>query len=81
MSYEDLETARMKRAADEATRKSKGKGKRGRKRKSAALEGDALEPRVEVTQMNSMPQQPGEIPSTGNETKQGAWRAPVARMW
>ncbi len=37
MSYEDVEVARATRAAKEVT---KGKGKRGRKRKSAALEAD-----------------------------------------
>jgi hypothetical protein len=37
MSYEDIEEARKKRAAKDA---KKGKGKRGRKRKSAALEAD-----------------------------------------
>jgi hypothetical protein len=40
MSYEDIEEARKKRAAKDA---KKGKGKRGRKCKSAALEADELE--------------------------------------
>jgi hypothetical protein len=43
MSFKDIEVARAARAAKEV---SKGKGKRGRKRKSAALEPDALEPEV-----------------------------------
>jgi hypothetical protein len=43
MSYEDIEEARAKRAAKEII---KGKGKRGRKRKSTALE--AGEPELEV---------------------------------
>jgi hypothetical protein len=43
MSYEDIEEARAKRAAKEVI---KGKGKRGRKRKSAALEAD--DPELEV---------------------------------
>ena len=42
MSYEDIEDARAKRTAKEVI---KGKGKRGRKRKSAALE--AAEPELE----------------------------------
>lgn len=39
MSYEDLEEARAKRAAKDAA-KVKGKGKRGTKPKSAALEAE-----------------------------------------
>ena len=48
MSFEDIEVARAARAAKEVI---KGKGKRGRKRKSAALEADepeAAEPEPEV---------------------------------
>jgi hypothetical protein len=40
MSYEDLEEARAKRVVKEATRAAKGKGKRGRKRKSDTLEAE-----------------------------------------
>lgn len=40
MSYEDLEEARAKRVVKEATRAAKGKGKRGRKRKSSTLEAE-----------------------------------------
>lgn len=44
MSYEDLEEARATRAAKDAAKEaSKGKGKRGRKRKNAALEEDGPE--------------------------------------
>jgi len=43
MSFEDIEVARAARAAKEVI---KGKGKRGRKRKSAALEAD--EPKTEA---------------------------------
>jgi len=71
MSYEDIEEARAKRAAKEVI---KGKGKHGRKRKSAALEADKLElelepepePEPEVTRMIEAPE---------------LWRAPVARMY
>jgi hypothetical protein len=42
MSYEDLEEARVKRAEKDAAKEAKGKGKRGRKRKTAP-EVDALE--------------------------------------
>ena len=41
MSYEDIEEARAKRAAKEIIT---GEGKRGRKRKIAALEADTPEP-------------------------------------
>lgn len=41
MSFEDIEVARAARAAKEAI---KGKGKRGRKRKSTALEADGQDP-------------------------------------
>ena len=41
MSFEDIEVARAARAAKEVI---KGQGKRGRKRKSAALEADGPEP-------------------------------------
>jgi hypothetical protein len=52
MSYEDIEEARAKRAAKEVI---KGKGKRGQKRKSAALEADDLEPEPEVARMIETP--------------------------
>jgi hypothetical protein len=38
MSYKDLEEARAKRVVKESTQAAKGKGKRGRKRKSGTLE-------------------------------------------
>lgn len=62
MSYEDIEKARAKRAAKEVI---KGKGKRGRKRKGAALEGGEPEPKLEVARMIEAPE---------------SWRASVARM-
>jgi hypothetical protein len=40
MSYEDLKEARAKRAEKEAAKEAKGKGKRGRKCKSATPEAD-----------------------------------------
>ncbi len=52
MSYEDLEKARVKRAAkEEATTE---KGKRGRKRKSPALEGGMSEAQTVVWILWSM---------------------------
>ena len=65
MSYEDIEEARAKRAAKEVV---KGKGKRGRKRKSAAPEAGEPESELEpeVAPMIEAPE---------------PWRAPVARMY
>lgn len=51
MSYEDLEEARKKRAEKDAA-KEKSKGKRSRKRKSAALETDAIGPRTKVARIS-----------------------------
>jgi hypothetical protein len=48
MSFEDIEEARIKCAAKDAT---KGKGKRGRKRKSAALEADEPEAEAEEPEL------------------------------
>ena len=62
MSFEDIEVARAARAAKEVI---KGKGKCGRKRKSATLEADEPEPEPEVARMINAP-----VP----------WRAPVAQM-
>lgn len=47
MSYEDLEKARVERAAKD-TAKAKGKGKRGRKRKGPTTEEDKPEPKAKV---------------------------------
>ena len=41
ISYEDLQEARAKRAEKDAAKEAKGKGKRGRKRKSATPEAEA----------------------------------------
>jgi len=49
ISYEDIKEARAKRTVKEEA--TAGKGKRGRKRKSPALEADALEPKVPVARI------------------------------
>ncbi|OCK94177.1 uncharacterized protein K441DRAFT_562013, partial [Cenococcum geophilum 1.58] len=49
ISYEDIKEARAKRTVKEEP--TAGKGKRGRKRKSPALEADALEPKVPVARI------------------------------
>lgn len=71
MSYEDLENARAKRAAKEEATASKGK--RGRKRKSPALEAGALVPKSKTARASEV-LVPGANPAK-------PWRAPVARMY
>ncbi|PVH68496.1 hypothetical protein DL98DRAFT_542365 [Cadophora sp. DSE1049] len=53
MSFEDIEVARATRAAKEVI---KGKGKRGRKRKSAAQEADEPVPEPEVARIIEAPE-------------------------
>ena len=88
ISYKDLEEARAKRANKEAAKEAKGKGKRGRKRKSAALVADASEPNAKVVRMNEAPAparalvvQMSGTPVAEDEIVPEPWRAPVARMW
>lgn len=88
MSYEDLEEARAKRADKEAVKEAKGKGKRGRKRKSAALEADTPEPNAKVVRMSeaSAPTRASVVQISGtpvaeDEIVPESWRAPVARMY
>jgi hypothetical protein len=74
MSFEDIEVARAARAAKEVI---KGKGKRGRKRKSAALE--AEEPETEADEPETEADEPE--PEVARMTDAPVpWRAPVARM-
>lgn len=77
MSYEDLETARTKRAVKEATKEVKkiattGKSIRGRKRKSPE-EAGAPELKANVARMSEAQVEDKIAPQQ--------WRAPVARMW
>ncbi|XP_014551484.1 hypothetical protein COCVIDRAFT_20277 [Bipolaris victoriae FI3] len=75
MNFEDLEEARAKRAAKEHVFASKPK--RGRKRKSDALEGSTVlpspKPKVLVVQQIDAPEL--------TRAPVSAWRAPVARMY
>jgi len=85
MNYEDLEEARAKRAEKESTQEAKGQGKRGRKRKSAALEAPEL--RNKMARI-SRALKPAGAPVTQVSGTQDAedviapepLRAPVARM-
>lgn len=85
MSYEDLETAREKRAEKDAAKEARGKGRRGRKCKSATPEADEAtadkakrgragvsEP--PVTQMSG-------TTVAEDELVPKPWRAPEARMY
>jgi hypothetical protein len=63
MSYEDIEEARAKRAAKEATA---GKGKRGRKRKSPP-EAGAPEPKAKVARISEAQVAEDEIAARGME--------------
>jgi hypothetical protein len=88
MGYDELIEAREKRAKKDAAQKAKGKGKRGRKRTSAAVEDDTAEPKTKTTRVTEEPE-PATTPATtstvagvvGIETAPAPWRAPVARMY
>ncbi len=85
MSFEDIEVARATYAAKEVV---KGKGKRGRKRKSVAVEADKPDaaevagPEPEAEPVALMMEAPNPWwPSVGRMAEvQEPWRAPVARM-
>jgi len=88
MSYEDLEEARAKRAEKDAAKETRGKCKRGRKRKSAALKAEEPEPNAKVVRMSEAPaparasviQMSGTLVAE-NEIVPDSLRAPVARMY
>jgi hypothetical protein len=88
MGYEELVEAREKRVERNAAQKAKGKGKRGRKRTSAAVEADTAEPNTKATRVTEEPKQ-AITPATtstvaavvGIESAPSPWRAPVARMY
>jgi hypothetical protein len=90
MGYEELVEAREKRAEKEAAWKVRGKGKRGRKRTSAAPEADAEKPKTKATRvtkksksattMNAVVQMDG-IVVAQVEVAPAPWTAPVARMY
>ncbi|KAI1529798.1 DDE-1 multi-domain protein [Pyrenophora tritici-repentis] len=88
MGYEELVEAREKRVEKEAAQKAKGKGKRGRKRTSAAVEDDTAEPKTKATRVTGE-LEPATTPATtatvaavvGSKTAPAPWRAPVAQMY
>jgi hypothetical protein len=90
MSYEDIEEARLKHAAKDA---AKGQGKRGRKRKSAAVktDKDKLEPELELQVACATKEVKGKRGRKHNRADtlklevalmmETLWRALVARMF
>jgi hypothetical protein len=94
MGYDELMEAREKRAEKDAAQEAKGKGKRGRKRTSAAVEDDIAKPKTKTTRVTEEPEpepepEPATTPATmstvagvvGNEASTAPWRVPVARMY
>ena len=95
MSYKDIEVARAKRAEKEAAKEAKGKGKRGRKPKGAALEaeeavadkGNRSRKRKSATPEPDMPEPKAKVAQISgiqvmeDEIAPEPWRALVARMW
>jgi hypothetical protein len=88
MGYEELMEARRKCVEKVAAQKAKGKGRRGRKRTSTAVEDDTAEPKTKATRVTEEPE-PATTPATtstvaavvGIESAPTPWRAPVARTY
>jgi hypothetical protein len=94
MSYEDLGEARAKRAEKEAAKEAKGKGKRGRKPKSAAPEAEEASadkvkrgrkrkrttPEADASEPKVKMARMSEGLVEEDEIASGPFRAPVARM-
>jgi len=76
MSFEDIEEARATRAAKDAT---KVRGKRGRKRKSAALETDEPEAEAEPEMAHTMKEVIKGKRKRGRKPKSGSTRGTLAR--
>lgn len=79
MSYEDLEEARMKRAAKEKASAGKGKGKGGRKRKSPTTEAEVESSSPDIEASASEPKK--KVARLSEVQERTPWRAPVARMY
>jgi hypothetical protein len=87
MSYEHLEEVRANRLAEGSAERTKGKERRGRKRKSTVLE--APKPSAKVARVCQAPtpartliEQMTAAPAVDNdEIVQDIWEAPVARMY
>ncbi|OBT39571.1 hypothetical protein VE00_09486 [Pseudogymnoascus sp. WSF 3629] len=95
MSYEDLEEARAKRAEKEAAKEAKGKGKRGRKCKSATLDEAITDkakrgrkrksavPEADASEPKAKVARASNAlePTRGSVAQMTGLRVPVARMW
>jgi hypothetical protein len=79
MRWEDLQRVRAERAAREMAANQKGKGKRGRKRKTPAQEVEEETMSLEVA---AGPSRPREKVSKKSRVQEPApWKAPVAMMY
>ncbi|KAH9204263.1 hypothetical protein DL95DRAFT_319788, partial [Leptodontidium sp. 2 PMI_412] len=78
MSYEDIEEARAKRAAKDAT---KSRGKRGRKRKNTEPEASEAELESEVEVVKACEPEAEPEPQPEPQLEPVPWKAPVARMY
>jgi hypothetical protein len=72
MSYEDLVEARAKRVIKEATRAAKGKGKRGRKRKSGTLEAEEGTAEEDTAEEDTAEEDTAESARRGRKRKSAA---------
>ncbi|KAF2465876.1 uncharacterized protein BDR25DRAFT_318026 [Lindgomyces ingoldianus] len=87
MGFNELQEARAKRAEIEATKKAKGKAKRGRPKKASLEEGQATVGEVkrgrkrkgtpDAEELSAKVARQSEAPVEESV----AWRAPEARMW
>ena len=85
MSFKDLMEARAKRTEKDAAEENKDRGKRGRKRRTAAPEADTPQPKVarisEAPEAARATVQMSATQITEDVIVSEPWRAPVARMW
>jgi hypothetical protein len=83
MEWEDLDKARIARAAKDKAAADKGKGKRGPKREITAREAeDNVEGDVDSQELGlSVPASKGKRAKRSNVRESEPWRAPVAPMY
>jgi hypothetical protein len=82
MSYEDLDKARVARAAKDKAAAEKGKGKGGRKRKVSVQEAESdIEDEVGAQEAESSMPALKEKKARSNDQEPERWRAPVAPMY
>ena len=77
ISYKDLVKARAKRVVKEATRAAKGKGKRGRKRRSGTLEAEEDTAEKDTVEKDTAEEDTAESARRGRKRKSAALDAPA----